>query len=392
MTNLLWLASWYPSRLDGFTGDFIERHASAVSKYVKITVLVILKDEALNIDEVEIEKTEEGNITVYRVFYGKSNALVWMESFFSVQKYFSLQKQLFRQIEKEMGRPDMVHVHVAMKSGMLALYLKRKFRIPFVVSEHWTGYYPQGKPTIYDSNFIYKRINKWVLKNADLFLPVSLHLGETVNKYFTRIKYEAIPNVVDTKLFFYDAAVKVPKFRFIHASVMNYQKNAEGILLACIQLKNKGYDFEVLMVGKEDKKLIDFAVQNNLLNKNIFFKGAVSYATVALEMQRSSALLLFSRFENLPCVVLEALCCGLPVISSNVGGVAEVVNGKNGILVASENIDELTNAMQSMIDKYDNYDKVSIAKLAFKAFNYDKVGGQYVDIYNTILSNEETTF
>ena len=46
MTNVLWLVSWYPSRLDSFTGDFIERHARAVSKYVKLTVLVILKDEA----------------------------------------------------------------------------------------------------------------------------------------------------------------------------------------------------------------------------------------------------------------------------------------------------------------------------------------------------------
>ena len=385
MINVLWLASWYPGRIDRFTGDFIERHAKAVSKYVKITVLVILKDEALNFDEVNIEKNEEENLTVYMVFYGKTNAPVWMESFLSVRKYFSLQKQLFKQIEKEIGRPDMVHVNVAMKAGMLALYLKMKFQIPFVVTEHWTGYYPQSKPTIYDSNFIYKSINKLVLQNADLFLPVSKQLGETVNKYFTRVKYEAIPNVVDTKLFFYDATVYVAKFRFIHPSVQNYQKNAEGILLACIQLKNKGYDFELLMLGKEDKKLIEFAARNNLLNKYVFFEGAVSYTAVAHEMQRSSALLLFSRFENLPCVILEALCCGLPVISSNVGGVAEVVNEKNGVLVASEDVDQLADAMQSMIKNYQDYDKESIAKLAFQAFNYDKVGSQFVAIYKNII-------
>ena len=391
MTNVLWLASWYPSRLDWFTGDFIERHAKAVSKYLKITVLVILKDEALNFDEVDIEKTEEGNLTVYRVFYGKTNTPVMMESFLSVRKYFSLQKRLFKQIEKEIGRPDMVHVHVAMKAGMLAIYLKKKFRIPFVVTEHWTGYYPQSKPNIYDSNFIYKSINKLVLQNAGLFLPVSKHLGETVNKFFARVKYEAVPNAVDTNLFFYETALTVPKFRFIHPSVLNYQKNAEGILLACLQLKNKGYDFELLMIGKEDNKLTAFAAENNLLNKNVFFKGAVSYADVAHEMQRSSALLLFSRFENLPCVVLEALCCGLPVISSNVGGVAEVVNEKNGVLVASEDVDQLANAMQSMIDNFQDYDKESIAELAFQAFNYDKVGSQYVAIYKTMISNNETT-
>lgn len=386
MTKVLWLASWYPSRLDGFTGDFIERHARAVSKYVELTVLVILKDETLDFDKVEIEKTVEENLTVYRVFYGKTNTPLWMESFLSVKKYFELQKQLYRQIEKEWGKPDMVHVQVAMKAGMLAVYLKKKYGIPFVVTEHWTGYYPQSKPAIYDSNFIYKSINKLILQKAVMFLPVSKQLGQTVNKYFTKVEYEVIPNVVDTKLFFYDGSIKVNKFRFIHPSVMNYQKNAEGILQACILLKNRGYNFEILMVGNEDNKLLDFAAQNKLLNETVFFKPAVSYATVAYEMQRSSALLLFSRFENLPCVVLEALCCGLPVISSKVGGVAEVVNEANGILVENENINELVNALQNMIDTYGNYDKESIAKRAAKAFNYDKVGSQYAAVYKNILS------
>lgn len=386
MTKVLWLASWYPSRLDGFTGDFIERQARAVSKYVQVIVLVILKDETLDFSEVEIEKTVEENLTVYRVFYGKTNTPFWIESFLSVKKYFTLQKQLYRQIEKEWGKPDMVQVQVAMKAGMLALYLKKKYRIPFVVTEHWTGYYPQSKPAIYASNFIYKSINKLILQKAALFLPVSKQLGQTVNKYFTNVQYEAIPNVVDTKLFFYDGSIKVDKFRFIHPSVMSYQKNAEGILLACVLLKNRGYDFELLMVGNEDNELMDFASKNGILEKIVFFKAAVSYATVAHEMQRSSALLLFSRFENLPCVVLEALCCGLPVISSNVGGVAEVVNVTNGILVESENINELVNALQNMIDAYEKFDKQSIANGAVKSFNYDKVGSQYASVYKNILS------
>ena len=389
MTNVLWLVSWYPSRLDSFTGDFIERHERAVSKYVQITVLVILKDEALGAGEVEIEKTVEQNLIVYRVYYGKTTMPFWLESILSIRKYFKLQKQIYRQIKKDIGKPDIVHVQVAMKAGLLALFLKKMYRLPFVVTEHWTGYYPQSVPSIYNSNFIYKKINKSILQKADLFLPVSKHLGQTVNDFFTPVKYLAIPNVVDTNLFFYNAALKLPKFRFIHPSLMNYQKNAEGILHACVKLKDRGYDFEILMVGKEDDKLKSFAAQNALLNEVVFFMPAVSYATVSQQMQQSSALVLFSRFENLPCVVLEALCCGLPVISSSVGGVAEVINEANGILVESESIDQLTNAMQIIIDNYENYDRVSIAKKATEAFNYDTIGSQHLTIYNSILSNNK---
>ncbi len=388
MTNVLWLASWYPSRLDSFKGDFIERHAHAVSKYVQLTVLVILKDEALAFNEVEIIKTIEHNLIVYRVYYGKTTSPFWLESFLSVKKYYKLQKQLYRQIEKEVGKPDIVHVNVAMKAGMLALYLKNKYQIPFVVTEHWTGYHPQSKPAIYDNNFFFKKLNKLILQKADLFLPVSNHLGQTVNQHFTAVKYLVVPNVVDVNLFFY-TGLQIPNFRFVHPSLMNYQKNAEAILQACVLLKARGYNFELLMVGKEDDKLKNFAAQNGLLNEIVFFMPAISYGMVAQEMQQSSALLLFSRFENLPCVVLEALCCGLPVVSSHVGGVAEVIDETNGLLVESENIEELVNALQKMIDNYEFYDKEAIAKRAVKAFNYDKVGSQYVAIYNTILNQNE---
>ena len=386
MIKVLLLASWYPSRIDSFTGDFIERHARCVSKYVQLTVLVVLKDETLGFNKVEIERIIEQNMIVYKVYYGKSNMPFWLESILSLKKYFKIQKQLYKQIEKDMGKPDILHVHVAMKAGILALFLKMWYRIPFVVTENWTGYYPHSKPSIYDNNYIFQKLNKMILQKANMFLPVSIHLGQTINKFFTSVNYQVVPNVVDKTLFFY-ANIKVRKFRFIHPSLMNYQKNAEGILDACVLLKNRGYDFEVLMVGKEDSKLSNFAARNGILNETVFFKAAVSYSTVANEMQKSSALLLFSRFENLPCVVLEALCCGLPVISSNVGGVAEVVDETNGILVDSENIDQLVNAMQKMMDTYEKYDKKSIAYSAAEAFNYDKVGSRYVTIYETILNN-----
>ena len=390
MTNVLWLVSWYPSRIDNFTGDFIERHARSVSKYVQLTVLVILKDETLGFNEVQIEKTVDININVYRVYYGKTKMPLWLESILSIRKYFQLQKKIYRLIKNDIGKPDILHVHVAMKAGILALFLKMRYRIPFVVTENWTGYYPHSKPSIYDNNFVFKKLNKAILQKSDMFLPVSKDLGQTVNKYFAKVKYQVVPNVVDAKLFFYNDDLKLSKFRFIHPSLMNYQKNAEGILQACVTLKARGYDFELLMVGNEDEKLKNFAEQNDLLNDTVFFLPAVSYVTVAQHMQQSSALVLFSRFENLPCVVLEALCCGLPVISSRVGGVPEVVNETNGILVNSENIDQLVNAMQAMIDNYVLYDKISIAKKATDEFNYNTIGSQYSAIYKTILSNSNT--
>jgi glycosyltransferase involved in cell wall biosynthesis len=351
---------------------------------VKLTVIFIVKDESLQNGKVQIEKTAENNCTVYRVYYGRKSSLEFIEKLSSLKTYYSLQQQLYHQIINEQGKPDIVHVQVAMKGGMLARQLKKKFNIPYIVTEHWTGYFKQHEPNIYSGNRILKWLNKKILAEANLFLPVSKNLGDTVNRDFTPVTFQVIPNAVNTQLFFpVDQAIH--KFRFIHPSLMNYQKNPEGILLACKMVKARGISFELLMVGKEDKALNILAKQYGLDDGTVIFKPAISYAGVANEMQQSSALLLFSRFENLPCVVLEALCSGLPVISTNVGGINEVINDSNGILIENENTEQLANAMCTLINNYKMYNKASIATDAAKKFNYVTVGHQYLNVYHTIL-------
>lgn len=161
---------------------------------------------------------------------------------------------------------------------------------------------------------------------------------------------------------------------------MNFQKNPDGILDAVKLLKEKGYDFELYMIGHEDDRLIS-KTENSGLSEIVSFHAAVPYSDVAKQMQMASAFLLFSRFENLPCVILEALCCGLPVISSNVGGISEVINEQNGILVANENISQLADAMQQVIENYAAYDKQRISDMAKEKFSYTTVGSQYFSAY-----------
>src|SRR5688572_25833035 len=90
--NILWLASWYPNRTDAFVGDFIERHAKAVSTLVKLTVMVVVKDEHIPQDKVEVDQSTAGNVTVYRVYYGRGSVGGIVEKINSSMRYFRLQK------------------------------------------------------------------------------------------------------------------------------------------------------------------------------------------------------------------------------------------------------------------------------------------------------------
>lgn len=383
--KVLWLASWYPSRLNNFTGDFIQRHAQAVSQCCKVDVIFVRKDEGLLPNKTEIEKNITGNLSEHIIYYNsyKTNFKI-LDRAISFLKYKKIYRKAILQYFKTQGKPDHVHVHVAMNAGVAAMWIKKKWKISYFVTEHWVGYYRECVPSIYDNNYLFRLLNKQILKEASLFFPVTKGLGEKVKNDFVDIPYLVIPNVVNTNYFTYKPSNPV-KFRFIHISHINFQKNPEGMFTAARLLKERGYDFELFMLGNKNESLTALANKYGLLPEVVIYKNAVPYIEVPACIQNASAFLLFSRFENLPCVLLEALCCGLPVISSNVGGIAEVVNNENGILVESEDTEALANAMQKMMDKYQLYDRLAIATKAAAKFNYNTVGSQYINAYNTTI-------
>ncbi len=380
--NILWLASWYPNILTPYDGDFIQRQAQAVSRFQKITVIHIKKDEEGTITkDIKTISSSTNNLAEIIVFYHPAKTRIrFLNRLLSSIKYKKVYKKILEKYTEENGTPSLIHVHVALKAGLQALYLKGKMNIPFIVTEHWSGYYKHAKVNIYNSGFLVRNYTKKILSNAQLLLPVTKNLGEVINETIVKIPFEVVPNVVDTDLFYYKD-YQHKKFRFMHASSLNYYKNPEGIIRAVKLLAEEDLDFELLLIGWGTKPLKELADRLSLSDKYILFHDPITYGEVAKEMQEASALVLFSRIESLPCVILEALCCGLPVISSDVGGINKVVNENNGMLVEVENEKELASAMKKMILNYEGYNKADIARKAANTFNYDIVGNQIFEIY-----------
>jgi glycosyltransferase involved in cell wall biosynthesis len=381
LKKVLWLVSWYPNRLDNFDGDFIQRHARAVALYCRVHIIYVKKDDNLPAGTTSTEKSGSGTLTEEIIYYNRSvTGIKLLDKFLSHKSYKKQYADAINRYVKESGIPDAVHVHVAMKAGLAGLWMKKKWGTPFIVTEHWTGYHKQSVPSVYDYNPVYRKLNKRILQEAEILLPVSNDLGQTIDLFSPGLKYNVIPNVVDISIFKYQPQGN-GRFRFIHISYMNFQKNPEGIFAAAALLKDRGCDFEILMLGNENEALRALAEKYSLLPQTVTFKRAIPYSEVAGQLQAAAAFVLFSRFENLPCVILEALCCGLPVISSNVGGISEVIDKDNGLLVDPENAEELANAMQKMINEYQAYNREKIAAEASAKYNYEKVGGQITAFY-----------
>jgi glycosyltransferase involved in cell wall biosynthesis len=387
MYNVLFLASWYPSKVDPFDGDFIERHAKAVSLANKVFVIYVVKDPSLKNGEVSVNKEISGNLISFKAYYPYSRSKIK-----SIEKlhsnYWSLKlfNRIFTTISKDYGMPDIVHLNVLMKAGIFARRLKKKYKLPYVLSENWTGYYAERKDGFRHQPFLYKFLSGRVYRSCDLPLPVTKDLGKKMNELFnSNKKFKVIPNVVDTNLFYPSSENTNQKKRFIHISTLGYHKNIWGILHSTRKLYESRQDFELYLAGNASKEILDWTKENKLYNRCIFFTGLISYEEVARQIRNADALVMFSRYENLPCVILEALCSGLPVISTDVGGIREVINKENGILIASEREDELLQAMNDMLDNSEKYNKQMIAFAAKEKFNYLTVGKQFNEAYKEVL-------
>lgn len=385
MIKALWLTSWYPNKKDPWTGDFIQRHAQAAALFNNIHVIHVEGvEQKFLVSEIDVTRKSANNLSETIILYRKRSSH-FIEKIQSLSNYFRLFKQELEYYIAKNGKPDIVHVHVPMKAGILALWLKRKYKLKYIVTEHWTIYNSDTPDNYRKRSFLFRFLTQKILENASMFLPVSKELGESVQKWVMQISYTVLPNVVNTNYFFYQPA-SYSNFIFIHVSTMNYQKNAEAILRAFDSFFHAFPSSQIVMIGPASEPLIALA-ESLPCAGNIHFKGEIPYASVAQEMQKAGAFVLFSRYENLPCVVLEALCCGLPVISTKVGGISEVINESNGILIEPGNERQLVHAMINVSQNYPSYKRDNISQTALEKYSYHTVGKQVQSIYQSLLKN-----
>jgi glycosyltransferase involved in cell wall biosynthesis len=163
-------------------------------------------------------------------------------------------------------------------------------------------------------------------------------------------------------------------------------KNVTGIIDAFNELViSRGLeDVELILIGNRNDNLRKYAEQTGLLNKHIFFKGEIPYADVAKEMQLSHCFILNSQVETFSCVTAEALCCGLPVITRNVGSLPELVDSNNGILINDHMKHSLIEALIQIKENYKSYNKETIAHIARQKYNYGTIGEQFNQLYNSL--------
>ncbi len=381
--HIVFLARWYPHRYDPMFGLFVQRHAEAAALFNDITVIYCSEQREVSNEhnahsskptaqsKFEIVRTNENNVDTIRVYYKKpKNKILSLIRF-----YRANMKAL-----KLCGKPDMIHVHILTRLGVIAWIQKKLHKTPYIITEHWSRYLPGND----FGGFLRKMFTKIVVRNAETVTTVTENLAIAMKNHgLENDNYVVLPNVVNLDMFHISKRNNNP-CKIIHISCFeDKSKNISGLLESLKIIDNKGIDFQCTLIGEGmDLDLMkEKAKELQLINK-VSFTGLLQGQALADELSSGDFLVLSSNYENMPVVILEALASGLPVVSTNVGGIKEMIDDTKGILVEPRNKEALAEAMITMIETHKNYDANYLRNSVIEKYGYESVGRFLSKLYN----------
>lgn len=373
--KVLCLSSWYPSQLKPTEGNFVAQHLKVASTVADLALLnVVLSDQhqSLTIEEKKVPYYE-------KIIYIPRNKMLLIGKIVS---YFQVLFTYWKHAtQTPVGKPDVIHGAVLYPIGVVGLLLKWRFRIPLMFTEHWTCYHPYTKP---QPSAWQRLMLKFIGNRSQLIMPVSLDLAVAMQKFGIKTPSKVIANVIDTDLFVPQAQRPHNNFRFVHVSSLDpIQKNFHLLVNAFYELKKQQPHVELHVVSDGDYSVYQQIIAGLDFAESIHFHGPQDAQGVAALLQFADAFVLSSRYENLPCVLLEALSCGTPMIATNVGGVAEIIHAKNGILVPSEDKAALVGAMSAIQQQH--FDAAAMHQEAQFKYSAAAIAAQLQEAYHQVL-------
>lgn len=364
--KVVFLARWYPHKYDPMFGLFVQRHAEAAALYDDITVVYVHPDANAK-TKYDIERTQENGVDTIRIYYKKAGKLC------SAWRYY---RACLKGLELA-GKPDLIHVHVLTRMGLVAYREQLLHGTPYVITEHWSRYLPGND----FSGWLRKRLTRKVVRHAKCLTTVSETLAQAMQSHgLDHPHYQLLPNVVDTNLFKpIPHRNDLPKI--VHVSCFeDKSKNISGLLEALKLMKDKGEAFQAVLVGEgmDLEAMKQNAVELGLTDR-VRFTGLLQGQSLVDELATGDCFVLPSHYETGGIVLLEAMACGLPVVATRVGALPEIVDENNGVLVEPGNAQALAKALSKLDPS--RYNSEQIRKQVVERYSYETVGKLIHQLY-----------
>ena len=373
------LPRWFPNIKDPADGNFIEKHIEGISEKTKTCVLYVKGLKGDFPKEIQVQKKK--GCTVYIHYHSVNKGP--FQFILNPVRYFLKQIDAYRIIKKEHGLPIICHVHVMARSSLLANYLKLFYGIDFLISEHWSGYYPESGKLNGWKNKIYRLLYRKATKVS----AVSDSLAKAIeNRHLTQ-NISIIPNIVDDVFLKENINIApTPKKQLIHVSnLKNDVKQTDRILKCLNEVAKRNSDFTLVIAGDGPDRMAlqELAGRLENLRGKVNFTGDVSQDKLARLYSESLACVLFSKFETQSVVLLESMAIGVPVIAPRVGGIPEHCEGR-GILFERDSEAGFIEAIDCALEGRMNFNGSELRSYARANFTKSVVSDKFMDLYKQL--------
>jgi glycosyltransferase involved in cell wall biosynthesis len=386
--NVLFLTKWYPNPADPQLGIFIKKHAQAVALYATVYLVYVFQDESV-VGNYDMRISQSDAFTEIKVAV-KPNTSVF-KPIINGYRYLKANRMAIAEVRKRAGKIDIVHAHVLLRSAVIAFIINVLYNIPYVVTEHWTGYV-SGK--FQQQSFFKKWLSRKVLKRAKAVTTVSNSLQKSMQGQGLKANYYTVPNVVEAVVFDSKMLKNTglsDKIKVLSvADLEDGHKNISGAIkaIASIQQRFKNIEYHIIGDGSDKQLLTQLADSLQGGGDFIFFHGRKPNEYVYDFMQHVDFVLINSNYETFSVVAAEALANGKPVISTVCGGPEEFITPDFGILIEPNNQLMLEEALVKMLNTYKSYDAPTLRNYILNKLSYKVVGEQFCGIYDKVLNNK----
>ncbi len=283
--------------------------------------------------------------------------------------------------------PDIIHLQWPSVIPWFEEVLMEQ-KIPVALSQR--GFHSNVRPFVDEANFEY--LNKWYPKIAG-FHSVSKAIAANGNRIWNAPK--KIDHIIYTGLNLDEIPFsknynRSNPLKILSIGRTHWIKGYEYALQSCKFLKKKGVPFQYTIIGGAGDEELQFLVDNLGLKNYILLERRKPQSEVFSLMQETSLLLMPSLEEGIPNVVVEAMAIGLPVISTDCGGVPELItNDKEGWLVPTRNPQALAGAIEDFLglslNKVEEV-RLEARKKVEQQHNEEQMVKGMEDLYYAVLS------
>ncbi|WP_447987242.1 glycosyltransferase family 4 protein [Nitrospira sp. Nam74] len=289
----------------------------------------------------------------------------------------------FRRLRHEVCRcrPDMVVSFVDRMNTLTLLAVGTL--VPVIVSE-------RTDPRKYAMGRMWNVLRTMVYRRAAAVVVQTNAVRPWAARLIAERRVQVIPNPIDPRL---DETTVLPTFQKTNARIVAVgrlvqEKGFDVLIRAFHRCSRRHPDWSLTIIGEgEERGTLEALVSQLSLKDRVMLPGLARQPDVIL--RGADIFVQSSRFEGFPNALLEAMACGVAVISTACAGPSEIIrNGIDGLLVPPDDVEALTSAIECLID--DSAVRLRLAGRALEVrrrFSIDKIMDQWDILLQRTLHN-----